>query len=87
MGIDRIIAALLALVCIAGLVYLNKQVLFPAEGHARAGTNPEYTECRAQRLADVQKMRDDGMIDDAKFAQFSDRAIALCAAQFPPNAG
>lgn len=83
MGIDRIFAALLALLCIAGLVYLNKHTLFPGEEQARAGTNPQFVKCRDERILALKKMRDEGVIDEVKFTEFSKRETTLCNAQFP----
>ena len=86
MGADKIIAGVLALLCIAGLIYLNRQSLTPgAKVEETAGLNPEYVKCRTQRLADVTRMKNEGLIDEAKFDQFSKRAIDLCAAQYPPE--
>ncbi|MGI9371664.1 MAG: hypothetical protein ACR2OJ_04150 [Hyphomicrobiales bacterium] len=84
--IEKVIAALIALACIAGLVALNKQTLFPnSQLTSSAGSNPEYIKCRDQRLGDVEKMKKDGIIDEAKVAQFTSRALAMCGAQFPPG--
>ena len=86
MSADRIIAGILAVLCIAGLILLNRQSLLPVENRQQAAApNPEYVKCRTKRLADVAKMKSEGLIDEAKFDQFSRRAVDLCAAQFPPQ--
>ena len=86
MGADKIIAGVLALLFIAGLIYLNRQSLTPGgKVEETAALNPEYVKCRTQRLADVTRMKNEGLIDEAKFDQFSKRAIDLCAAQYPPE--
>lgn len=46
-------------------------------------SNPAREACLQKRLADVDKMRDDGMINDAQHAQFAGRAVALCESQHP----
>ena len=84
--IGKVIAALIALACIAALVILNQSSFFPGvQQKADAATNPEYIKCRDQRLSDVEKMKKDGVIDEARVAQFSERALAMCAAQHPPG--
>ena len=87
MGIDRVIAALLALLCIGGLVYLNKHILFPGAEQSQTGTNPQFVKCRDERIQALKKMRDEGVIDEVKFEEFSNRETALCNAQFPSGAG
>ncbi|MGI9482607.1 MAG: hypothetical protein ACR2OR_09640 [Hyphomicrobiales bacterium] len=86
MGADKIIAGILALLCVAGLIYLNWLSLTPGgKVEEGAALNPEYVKCRTQRLADVTRMKNEGLIDEAKFEQFSKRAVDLCAAQYPPE--
>ncbi len=46
-------------------------------------SNPGLTACLAKRLVDVQKMKEDGIIDDSQFDVFSKRATDLCRAQNP----
>ncbi|MEM8686740.1 MAG: hypothetical protein AAGF81_05405 [Pseudomonadota bacterium] len=84
----RIVAGTIGAVCIGLLVFLNWHVMFPPpvkQGEDDAKLNPEYVKCRDARLVTVQKMKDDGVITDAQFTQFSARAEETCAGQFPPG--
>ncbi len=85
---SRIAAGLLCAVCIGLIVFLNWHVMFPPpvkKGEDDAKLNPEYVACRDARLVTVQKMKDDGVINEAQFTQFSARAEETCAGQFPPG--
>jgi len=46
--------------------------------------NPELDACLAQRVGDVDQMREDGVITSAQYDAFKARAEAFCTAQFPP---
>ena len=86
--VPRIIAGILAAACLGLIVFLNWHVMFPPpakQGVDDAKLNPEFVACRDARLVTVQKMKDDGVIDEAQFAQFSARAVETCAGQFPPG--
>lgn len=81
----RLIAGIIVLGCAGLLLFLNWHVLYPppAEKVDDAKLNPEFVACRDSRLADVNKMKSDGVINDQQFAQFTERAVATCAGQFP----
>ena len=79
--------AILAL-CLLALGYVHRGDLFPAEApQVEEGLNPEFVACRDERKAHVEKMLVDGVIDRAKYDQFVERAVAMCASQFPPGGG
>lgn len=73
----------------AGLVlFLNWHVLFPPlkkKAAEDANLNPEFVACRDAQLATVEKMKQDGVLSDEQFTQFSARAVDTCAGQFPPG--
>jgi hypothetical protein len=52
---------------------------------APANLNPDYVKCHDERVGQVQKMLDEGVINQDKLVEFQDRAIAACAGQFPPG--
>ena len=83
----RAVAGLIALAAAGLLLWINWNVLFPPPitEEDDAKLNPEYVACRDQRLTTVNKMKDDGVINDEQFQQFRERAIATCAGQFPPG--
>jgi len=82
----RIVALLVVIACAAVLGYIHRDDLFPAEPvNADAGLNPEFVKCRDARTAQVEKMLNDGVIDQLKFDAFRERAVAFCTAQFPPD--
>lgn len=83
----RIVAALVALACIAAIAWLNRAWLWPRQAGEEAGLNPQFVACRDKRLGDVAAMRDKGVISQTQYSDFSKRAIALCAGRFPPHAG
>jgi len=81
----KLAAAVIAVLCIAAMIYLNRATLFPSDNKQEPGLNPAYVECRDKRIGTVRKMRDEGVISKEQFNQFSARAEALCASQFPPD--
>ncbi len=80
-------ALVVALVCLAALVWLNRSVFIPEakKPDEEAGLNPAFVACRDQRVAEVSAMRADGLIDDKQFESFKTRAMETCAGQFPPQ--
>jgi hypothetical protein len=51
----------------------------PVLGH----TNAALQKCLAQRVGDVDKMKSDGVVNDAQYTSFRQRAEDLCRAQNP----
>lgn len=50
-----------------------------------APENPALAACLEQRIGDVEQMRSDGIIDEAQYTTFRQRAEDLCRAQNPAN--
>ena len=75
------IAALGVFLCAAGVLALvHRDDLFPPEPAAVAADDPVAL-CLAARAEDIDKMRADGVIDEAQATLFKSRAEALCQAQ------
>lgn len=84
----RAVAVVVFALCVAALVYVHRDDLLPAEApELEEGLNPEFVKCRDERKGHVEKMLADGVIDQAKRDQFVERAVAMCASQFPPGGG
>ncbi len=84
----RIIAGLIVIACAGFLLFVNWHTFFPPpvkNADDDANLNPEFVACRNERLATVEKMKQDGVITDAQFKQFSTRSVETCAGQFPPG--
>ena len=84
-GAARIAALGVFALCAAILFYIHRGDIFPPEAAKEAALNPEFVECRDKRVATVDKMLADGVIAKAQHAQFTERAIAICADKFPPD--
>jgi hypothetical protein len=96
---DTIFARLIALaiaVLIAAILYVNwgKDIRNLASGNVPAlpvlgeqapvqTVNPGLQNCLESRVGDVDKMKADGVINDAQYASFRQRAEQLCRAQHP----
>ena len=46
-----------------------------------AAANPELAACLQQRIGDVDRMREEGILTDEKYAAFRSRAEELCIQQ------
>jgi len=79
--------ALLVAASAAGLVafYHRADLLPKVPPAADAGLDPEFVACRDFRVGQVDRMRSEGVIGDAQVEVFKERAVAFCAAQFPPD--
>lgn len=87
---DTAAARMMALVvfglCVAALGYLHREDLFPEQpADTVAQANPAFLECRNVRVGHVDNMLQEGIIDEVKYNQFKERALAYCAAEFPPG--
>ena len=82
--VARLIAALVFLGCVAALVYLERDRLW----HTAAGADDPFVRCFAERVAQIDRMQADGMIEAAQAELFKSRAEAMCRAeaQGPGNA-
>ena len=68
------------LLVVAALAWMHRDDLFPPEAAAPAVDDP-VARCLAERAADIDRMRADGVIDDSQATLFKSRAAALCQAQ------
>lgn len=84
-GAARIAALGVFALCAVILFYMHRGDIFPPEPAKKEALNPEFIKCRDKRVATVDKMLADGVIAEAQHAQFSERAISICADKFPPN--
>ena len=71
--------------CVGLLAFLNRDLLVDKPVADDQSLNPEFVECRDARVGQVQKMLDDGVINETNFKVFKERAIDTCAGQFPPQ--
>ena len=85
-GAARIVALGVFGLCAAILGYMHRDDIFPPEAVKGAAVNPEFIVCRDKRVATVDKMLADGVIQKQQHKQFSERAVTMCADKFPPDA-
>ena len=83
---SRLVAVAVILGASAMIAYHHRDDLFPPEKAAEAGLNPEFVKCRDERTAQVRKMKSEGLISDQQVSTFTERAVAFCTSQFPPDA-
>ena len=82
----RVLALVVAMAAAAVIAFYHRADLLPKRVPAAdAGLNPQFVACRDERVGQVDRMRSDGVIGDAQAEIFRERAIAFCAAQFPPD--
>ncbi|GGB42137.1 hypothetical protein GCM10011316_12570 [Roseibium aquae] len=91
---SRILALAIALAALALMLWIGRHDVpglrtvwagLSGSGAEQTGTgNPELDACLAQRVGDVDKMRDEGVITPAQHQSFKARAVSFCEAQFPP---
>jgi len=82
----RIVALGVFGLCAAILGYMHREDIFPPEAAEDAALNPEFVACRDKRVATVDKMLSDGVIQEQQHKQFTERAVSICADKFPPDA-
>ncbi|SOC04197.1 hypothetical protein [Stappia indica] len=60
---------------------------FESSGTVSAGMtssgNPQLDACLAERVGAVDKMREEGLVDAARYDTFRSRAVSYCESQFP----
>lgn len=88
----RVAAVLVLIAVIAILAAMHWDDLFAPQQAAAPAADDPVALCLAGRAGDIDKMRADGVIDEAQATLFVSRAEALCQAQFgggsgPPPAG
>ena len=82
----RFIVALVVMGCIGLLAYLNRDIIATMSLEAETKQlNPDFVKCRDQRVGQVNKMVEDGLIKELAAKTFRERAINTCAGQFPPG--
>lgn len=74
----RGLAVLVFLACVAGLAWLERARLLPPEG-AAAAADPAAA-CLAERSAEIERMRSEGLIEAPQAELFTTRAAAMCRA-------
>src|SRR3546814_9349823 len=88
--LDRPIARVFALFCCAAslgaLAYIHRDDLFPSSQVERAASDP-YMKCFSERAAQIDKMREEGLIAAEQHALFRSRAEALCRDQTSGGSG
>lgn len=80
----RAVALGVMLLAGGGLAYMHRAdiaLLTGTAGGEKAANDP-LSLCIAQRVGEVEQMRKDGLIDDARLALFKSRAEAVCRSQF-----
>lgn len=76
-ALGRAIAGVVFLGVLAALAWIHWADVFPPP-EADAAANPALAACMEARLGDIEKMLQDGVIDDTQAQQFKSRATALC---------
>lgn len=85
--LPRLLALLLILACVAALAYLHREALFPGEEAPLTAGNPALAACLAERIGAVDRMRAEGIVNEAQYGAFRARAEAFCQQQFGGDAG
>lgn len=67
------------------LAWIHRDDLLPPE--AAVAADDPVAKCLAERSADIDKMRQDGVVDPDRAKLFKSRAEALCQAQFGAGSG
>lgn len=60
-------------------------IMAPVGGTPAAEATPELDACLTQRVGDVDRMKSEGIINDAQYEAFRQRATSLCHAQHGTN--
>ena len=84
----RGVAFLCFLLCVAALIYLNREALFAApESTAAVSGGDPFAQCVADSARKIEKMKADGVIQAAQADLFLSRAEARCRAQTGQSGG
>jgi hypothetical protein len=78
--IARVLAAVVLLGCVAALGYLERERLWQTATEGSAANDP-FTRCFAERVAQIDRMQDDNLIEPAQAELFRTRAEAMCRAE------
>ena len=74
-------ALLVLLLVVAGIGWLHRDNLFPAEQAATPAADDPVARCLAERAKGIDDMQAQGTIDAGQATLFKSRAEALCQAQ------
>ena len=77
--IARVLAAVVFLGCVAALVYIERERLWPAAADQSAADDPA-ARCLAERAAEIDRMVAEKLIEEAQAELFKTRAEAMCRA-------
>jgi hypothetical protein len=83
--IARVLAAVVCLGCIAALAYLERERLWQTADQ-QAADDP-FARCFAERAAQIDRMRAEGVIEAAQAELFTTRAEAMCRAEAEGGGG
>jgi hypothetical protein len=78
--IARVLAAVVLVGCVAALVYIERERLWPTTAGESAADDP-FARCFAERAAQIEKMQDEDLIQPAQAELFKTRAEAMCRAE------
>jgi hypothetical protein len=78
--IARVLAAVVCLGCVAALAYLERERLWQTALDQRTADDP-FARCFAERAAQIDRMRAEGVIEAAQAELFRTRAEAMCRAE------
>ena len=73
----RVLAAAVCVACVAALAWLERDRVWPTR---TAGDDP-FARCFAERAGQIDRMRTDGLIEEAQAELFKTRAEAMCRAE------
>jgi hypothetical protein len=73
----RVLAAAVCLGCVAALAWIERERIWPTRN---VGDDP-FARCFAERAAQIDRMRTDGLIQEAQAELFRTRAEAMCRAE------
>jgi len=80
--IARLLALLVALICIGALAWLHRDDLLPRMAAPEQADDP-FSHCLAERSAQIDTMVAEGVVGNDRASLFKSRAEALCRAQHP----
>lgn len=84
--VPRLIALGVFALCAAALVYVHREDIWPAAPPAKAA-DTAFARCFDDSAAKIDRMRSEGLIKEAQWRRFRERAEARCRAQTGGKAG
>jgi hypothetical protein len=76
----RVLAAVVLLGCVAAVGYLERERLWETAAEGTAANDP-FTRCFAERVSQIDRMREEGVVEPAQAELFQARAEAMCRAE------